>query len=156
MINKFLATIAVTTVLICAAGICLAATLTKDPLTGLPLDPATDPVHFGNAPQVLPEFQLCKSKVQMDFYSNVNSKQDAIVAWYAAHLQGFHQNHSYIDKRSMDMFYNDAGTVVVSVVSVPGKEGEKVDTHAITYYAFQPGLSAAAIKSFGQHETKCN
>ena len=28
-----------------------AATLTKDPLTGLPIDPATDPSHLGNEPR---------------------------------------------------------------------------------------------------------
>ena len=154
MTNKFV-TIAATTALICAAEICLAATLTKEPLTGLPLNPATDPVHLGNEPQKLPEMQICKSKTQMDFYGVVESKHDAAVAWYASQLKGFHKTHAYFDKRSQDKFYNDAGTVVVSVLSEPGKEGEDVNTHSITYYKFEPGLSASTIISFGGHQLVC-
>jgi hypothetical protein len=47
-------------------------TLTNDPLTGLPVIPAT--VQFknvGNEPDKMPDTQVCKSKVQGNVYSNV-------------------------------------------------------------------------------------
>jgi len=92
-----------------------AATLTTDPLTGLPLDPATDSRHLGNEPIRMHDSQICKSKMQGEFYSGVDSKVDATVAWYAAHLAGFHKAHAYAGGRSQDSFYNDTGTLVVFV-----------------------------------------
>jgi hypothetical protein len=44
--------------------------LTTDPLTGLLLHPATDSrLHLRNEPTQLPESQVCKGKMQVDFYS---------------------------------------------------------------------------------------
>src|ERR1700690_4317743 len=84
-----------------------AATLTTDPLTGLPLDPATDSHHLGNEPSKMPDSQICKSKTQGDSYTDIGSKVDVTVAWYAAHLAGFHKTHAYAAGRSQDAFYND-------------------------------------------------
>jgi hypothetical protein len=132
-----------------------AATLTMDPLTGLPLDPATDSHHLGNEPVKMHDSQICKSTMQGDFYSNVDSKVDATVAWYAAHLAGFHKAHAYAAGRSQDAFYNDAGTMLVYVTGSPGKEGENTDTYAVTYYLLQPGLAAKTILSFTQQKIVC-
>ena len=68
-----------------------AANLTTDPLTGLPLDPATDSHHLGNDPVKMPDSQICKSKMQGDFYSSVDSKVDATLAWYARSPRGLSQ-----------------------------------------------------------------
>jgi hypothetical protein len=57
-----------------------AATLTTDPLTGLLIDPATDPNHFGNEPVKIPDTQICKSKMQANFYMIANAKIDAASA----------------------------------------------------------------------------
>jgi hypothetical protein len=132
-----------------------AATLTTDPLTGLPLDPAYDPHHFGTEPIKMPDSQLCKSKMQANFYTIVDSKVDATVAWYAARLPAFHKTHAYVDNRSQDKFYNDEGTLMVLVVGAIGKEGENVNTYGVSYYSFQPGLPAKAIISFGQKKMVC-
>ena len=132
-----------------------AATLTTDPLTGLPLDPATDSHHLGNEPMKMHDSQICKSKMQGDFYSGIDSKVDATVAWYAAHLAGFHKAHAYGAGRSQDSFYNDAGTLVVFVTGSPGKEGENTDTYAVTYYRLEPGLPAKTIISFSQLKVTC-
>lgn len=132
-----------------------AATLTKDPLTGLPLDPAYDPRHFGTEPIKIPDSQICKSKMQADFYTIVDSKLDTTTAWYAAHLPGFHNGHQYVDNRSQDKFYNDAGTLMVLVLGAIGKAGENVDAYGVTYYSFQPGLPTKASTSFGQHKMVC-
>jgi hypothetical protein len=131
------------------------ATLTTDPLTGLPIDPATDSHHFGNEPMKMPDSQICKSKLQGDFYSNVDAKVDATVAWYAAHLAGFHKSHAYAAGRSQDAFYNDAGTLLVYVTGSPGKDGENTDAYAVTYYRIQPGLPAKTIASFTEQKINC-
>lgn len=133
-----------------------AATLTTDPLTGLPLYPATDSrLHLGNEPTKMPDTQICKSKMQANFYVVFDSTVDATVTWYAAHLPAFHKTHAYVDSRSQDKFYDDTGTIVVSVLGDIGKEGENVGTHSVTYYRFQPGLPAKTIISFGQHKLVC-
>jgi hypothetical protein len=132
-----------------------AATLTTDPLTGLPLDPATDSRHLGNEPIRMHDSQICKSKMQGEFYSGVDSKVDATVAWYAAHLAGFHKAHAYAGGRSQDSFYNDTGTLVVFVTGSPGKEGENTDAYAVTYYRLEPGLPAKTILSFTQQKVTC-
>jgi hypothetical protein len=131
------------------------ATLTTDPLTGLPLDPATDFHHLGNEPMKMRDSQICKSTMQGDFYSSVDAKVDATVAWYAAHLAGFHKSHAYAAGRSQDAFYNDAGTMLVYVTGSPGKEGDNTDTYAVTYYLFKPGLLAKTILSFTQQKIVC-
>src|ERR1700687_67115 len=78
------------------------ATLTTDPLTGLPLDPATDSHNLGNEPMKMHDSQICKSTMQGDFYSNVDAKVDATVAWYAGHLTGFRKSHAYANGRTQD------------------------------------------------------
>ena len=90
--------------------------LTTDPLTGLPIDPKSDlGMNLGNAPLKMDDQQICKSKMQANLYS-VFDKVDPTVAWYAAHLTGFHKSHTYFRNRTQNAFYNDAGTLVVIVV----------------------------------------
>ena len=151
---KFRSVLVVILGLVCTVA-ANAATLTKDPLTGLPIDPATDPRHVGNEPVKIPDSQICKSKMQANFYTIVDSKIDATVAWYTAHLPGFHKAYQYVDNRPQDKFYNDAGTMMVLVLGQIGKEGESVKTYSVTYYSFQPGLPAKASASFGQHKMAC-
>jgi len=99
--------------------------LTTDPLTGLRLHPATDSrLHLGNEPTQLPESQVCKSKMRVDFYSVYDSKVTATLAWYDAHLPGFEKTHTYAANRSQDTFYNADGILAVSVTGSSGKAGE--------------------------------
>ena len=64
--------------------------LTADPMTGLPLNPATDPgTGFGNKPEALPDSNVCKSKMQGEFYLLYRTTTDAAEAWYAQNLKGF-------------------------------------------------------------------
>jgi hypothetical protein len=147
-----------TVTMIASLGVALSAgnvTLTTDALTGLPIDPKSDlGMHLGNAPTKMTDSQICNSKMQANLYT-VYDTVDATVAWYAAHLTGFHKTHAYFDNRSQNRFYNDAGTLVVSVLGEGGQDGQNVDTHSVTYYRFQPGLPAKAIVSFGQHKIEC-
>jgi hypothetical protein len=130
--------------------------LTTDPLTGLPLHPATDSrLHLGNEPTQLPESQVCKSKMRADFYSVYDSDVKATLTWYDAHLPGFKRTHAYAANRSQDTFYKADGTVLVSVTGSPGKEGENTDTYSVLYANFQPGLSEKMILSLNQQKMVC-
>ncbi len=130
--------------------------LTTDPLTGLPLHPATDSrLHLGNEPTQLPESQVCKSKMQVDFYSVYDSKVNATLAWYDAHLPGFRKTHAYAANRSQDTYYKTDGTVLVSVSGSPGKEGENMDTYSVLYARLQPGLSEKTIVALNQQNVVC-
>jgi hypothetical protein len=142
-----------------ASGLTMSArttTLTNDPLTGLPLYPATDSrLHLGNEPTKLPESNICRSKMQADFYSVYDSKVNATVAWYAAHLKGFRKTHAYAGGRSQNAFYNEEGTIMVSVTGDRGKEGEDASTYSIVYARLQPGVSEKTIISLNQQKIVC-
>lgn len=130
--------------------------LTSDPLTGLPLYPATDSrLHLGNEPTRLPESTVCQSKMQADFYSVYNSKVDATLAWYNAHLPGFKKTHAYAANRSQDTYYKRDNTIMISVTGSAGKEGENTDTYSVTYARFRPALSEKSIISLNQQKLTC-
>ncbi len=130
--------------------------LTADPLTGLPLYPATDSrLHVGNEPTRLPESSVCKSKMQADFYSVYDSKVDSTLAWYMAHLRGFKRTHAYVNSRSQDTFYKAEGTLLVLVTGSVGKAGENTDTYSVVYARLQPGLSEKTIISVNQEKVVC-
>ena len=130
--------------------------LTTDPLTGLPLHPATDSrLHLGNEPTQLPESQVCKSKMEVDFYPVYDSKLNATVAWYDAHLPGFKKTHAYTANRSQETYYKTDGTILVSVTGSPGKEGEYMDTYSVLYARLQPGLPEKTIVALNQQRVVC-
>jgi hypothetical protein len=130
--------------------------LTTDPLTNLPLYPATDShLHLGNEPTQLPASKVCRSNMEADFYSVFDSKVDATLAWYAAHLSGFKKTHGYAAKRSQDTFYNNDGTIIVSITGSVGNEGDNTDTYSVVYAKFAPGLSERSIVAMNQQKVVC-
>jgi hypothetical protein len=132
------------------------ATLTNDPLTGLPLIPATDSrLHLGNEPTKLPDTAMCKSKMQIDFYSVFDTKVSATLAWYATRLPGFKKTHGYASGRSQDTFYNADGTIIVSITGDPGKDGEDTSAYGLVYAKFQPGLAEKTILSINMQKVVC-
>jgi hypothetical protein len=146
-------------VLIAMLGVALAcgaaAILTSDPLTRLPLDPATNSrLNLGNAPTAMQPSKVCKSDMQANFYNVYESINEAN-AWYKTHLKDFKHVHGYSNNRSRDAYYNSSGTVVVGVTGEPGKERENVDTHAVVYYTFQPGLSEKTILAMVSENVVC-
>src|ERR1700722_4159170 len=143
---------------LCSAVIASGAKLlTADPLTGLPLYPATDSrLHFGNDPTRLPELKRCGSKMQGDFYTVYDSKVDATLGWYRAHLPGFRKTHAYAASRSRDTFYNNEGTLAGSVTGSSGKAGENAETYSVVYSRFQPALPEKTIISLNQQKLVCS
>lgn len=147
-----------------ATGAGQAKVLTNDPLTGLPLIPAT--VLFknvGNEPDKMPDGQVCKSKTQGNFYSlsavmnPANAiKMDAAAAWYAPRLSGFKKVQGYADGRSQIAFYNSDGTLVILLTGQLGAQGENTDAYSVTYERCQPGLSVKTITGLTQGQFACN
>lgn len=145
------------TLVLSFSAIAGATKLTTDPLTNLPLIPSSDSrFHLGNAPTRLPDSQMCKSKMQQDFYSLNDGKESATVAWYGAHLSGFHKTHAYAAGRSRDTFHSADGTLIVSIIGDRGKDGEDTDAFSVSYQKFQSGLSEKTILSMNQRNIVCN
>jgi hypothetical protein len=140
-----------------------AKVLTNDPLTGLPLIPAT--VLFknvGNEPDKLPDAQVCKSKMRSNFYSLSNImnpasalKMDAAAAWYASHLSGYKKAEGYESGRSQIAFYNSDGINVIFLTGSLGAKGENSDAFGVAYERSQPGLSEKTIIGLTQGKFVC-
>ena len=144
-----------TTLVFCLVAIAggNAKLLTADPLTNLPLYPATDSrLHLGNEPTRLRETNVCGSKMQTDFYTVYDSKVDITLGWYGAHLPGFKRTHAYAANSSQDTFYNPEGTLAVSVTGSSGKADENTETYSVVYTRFQPALPEKVIIGLNQQK----
>jgi hypothetical protein len=93
--------------------------------------------------------------MQADFYSVYESKVDATLAWYGAHLPGFKKTHAYAANRSQDTFYNSERTLAVSVTGSSGKTDENTETYSVVYSRFQPALPEKAIIGLNQQKVIC-
>jgi hypothetical protein len=130
--------------------------LTADPLTGLPLHPATNSrLNLGNAPTRLPESVVCNSKTRVDFYTVYNAQVDAVLSWYSSRLPDFKRTHAYVGGRSQDTFYSADGSLTVSVTGSAGKAGENTETYSLLYSHFQPGLGEKTIIGLNQQKVIC-
>lgn len=136
-----------------------AKVLTNDPLTGLPLIPATVLVkNAGNEPVKMPDGRVCKSKMQGDFYSlynyfsQGNLKFSDVVAWYSSHLPNFKKVES---KASQAVFYNSDATILVIVTSESSPHNASDKTHGVAYERYQPGISEKTIVSLTQDKIVC-
>ena len=136
--------------------------LTSDPLTGLPLIPATDSgkhmdgiTDTSNEPTKMPDAQICKSKFQGNFYSLFNIKVDAAVAWYSLHLSGFKKVQGYESSRSQTGFYKPDGTILIIVTGDTGAQGENTNAYSVAYEHYQPGLSEKTISGLTQGKIAC-
>jgi hypothetical protein len=154
MKNTLLVAMMLTFCLANAAG--QAKTLTQDPLTSLPLIPATDAGNnLGNEPDKMPDGRVCKSKMQGGFYSLYNIKMDAAAAWYAAHLTGFKKVQGYESGRTQIAFYKSDGTIVIFLTGASGAQGENANGYAVAYERYEPGLSDKTITSLTQGKIVC-
>lgn len=141
-----------------------AKVFTNDPLTGLPLIPAT--VFFknvGNEPDKMPDGQVCKSRMQGNFYSLSNImnpangiKMDAAAEWYASHLSGYKKVQGYESGRTQIGFYNSDGSIVIFLTGQRGAQGENADAYSVAYERYQPGISEKTIVGLTQGKIACN
>jgi hypothetical protein len=130
--------------------------LSNDPLTGLPLSPATDGGQFvSNEPNKMPAGQVCKSKMQGNFYMLFRIKMDALTVWYTSHLAGFKKAQGYESGRTQVAFYNSDGTVVIFLTGDAGAPGENTDAFSVAYERYQPGISEKTITSLTEGKIVC-
>jgi hypothetical protein len=144
--------------LLCAASIALGQgkTLSQDPLTSLPLSPSTDSgKHFGNEPVRMPDGQVCRSKMQGNFYTLYNIKTGAAVAWYESRLPGFKKAQGYESKRSQTAFFNSDRTILVIITGDVGAQGQDADAYSVAYERYQPGIPMKAIDGLTQGKILC-
>lgn len=139
-----------------------AKVLTNDPLTGLPLIPATVVAkNAGNQPVRMPDGQVCRSKMQGNFYSLYNYfapnkiKLNEAIAWYAAHLSQFKKVQGYESGRSQIAFYNGDRTIVIFLTGNNGAPGENTDAYSVAYERYQPAISEKTITSLTQGKIMC-
>jgi hypothetical protein len=130
--------------------------LTTDSLTGLPVIPATEWMKgSGNQPTKMPDGQVCKGKMNGNFYMLYKIKMDALTAWYASHVAGFKKVQGYESGRAQVAFYNSDGTSVIFLTGSRGDQGENTDAYAVAYERYQPGLSEKTIASLTQGKIVC-
>ena len=134
--------------------------LTNDPLTGLPLMPATESIKkVGNEPVKMPDSRVCKSKMQGNFYtlynyfSKDNIKLADAIAWYTSHLSGFKKVAG--SNNAQTVFYNSDGTMLVIVSSELGAADGATNTRSVAYERYEPGLSEKTIVGFTQNKMVC-
>jgi hypothetical protein len=124
-----------------------------DPLTSLSIP--SGPVKLRSPPMKLDATPVCKSMMQMDFYTAQDGRVDAALAWYSDQLKGFKRTHGYGSGRSQDTFYSATGTVMVSITGDEAKEGENAAVYSIIYATIKPGISDKAIAGLNVQKAVC-
>ena len=92
-----------------------AAGSANDPVSGLPLAPGMTP---SNSPLSI---TICGKPAQANQYSLIfgSDTVPADIAWYKAHLPGYHMVHAFWDNRSQDTFFSPDGTKGVNITGTP-------------------------------------
>lgn len=125
-------------------------TLPSDPLTGLPLIPASDAGKgLGNAPVQMPPGRVCTSGMQGNFYPLHGITMDAASAWYASHLSGFKKVAG--SARQYAFFSNSDRTVLVIVTGHSGS----TEAGSVAYERYQPGLSEKTVEGMANGKIVC-
>jgi hypothetical protein len=130
-------------------------TLTKDPLTGLPIIASEDKFHLGNEPTVIDTVQMCKSNMKSEMYSLSGIKMNASAAWYESKLPGFKKTEGWKNRTTIT-FYKPDGTVSVSLTGHPAPQGQDTDVYAISYATFTPGFPEKAFAGIATGNLVCN
>ena len=134
--------------------------LTTDPLTQLPLLPATESIKkVGNEPVKMPDGTVCKCKMQGNFYklydyfSKDNITLSDALAWYASHLSGFKKTEA--SDHSQTIFSNADGTLLVIVTAESHVADGAAKASSVAYERYQPGISEKTIVSLTQKKIVC-
>jgi hypothetical protein len=125
--------------------------LTADPMTGLPLSPSTN-TGWGNNPDPLPASNVCKSKLQGEFYLLLHTTTDAAAAWYTQNLKDFKMAKGSESGRVQVVFSNSDGTVLVIITGAANSP----NAYSVAYQRYTPGLSAKTLAGVPQGKIVCN
>jgi hypothetical protein len=122
-----------------------------DPMTGLPLSPSTD-TGWGNEPDPLPASNVCKSKMQGEFYLLLHTTTDAAAAWYTQNLKDFKMAKGTESGRVQVVYSNSDGTVLVIITGGHNSP----DAYSVAYERYTPALSEKTIAGVPQGKIVCN
>ena len=103
----------------------------------------------------MPDYTICKSKMQAEFYLIYKMKVDDAAAWYSAHLSGFKKFAGYDSQRAQIIFRNNDGSILVVVTGNPGAKGQNVDAYSVSYQRYQPGISEKTVDSITFGKVVC-
>ena len=119
----------------------------NDPVSSLPLAPGMTP---SNEPMSI---TICGKPAIANQYSLIfgNDTVPADLAWYKAHLPGYHMVHSFWDNRSQDTFFSPDGTKGVNLTGTP--KSDKV--FSVMYLNLKTGLTEHQWTAFSPSNPSC-
>jgi hypothetical protein len=116
----------------------------NDPVSGLPLPPG---VTAGNNPLSI---TICGKPAQANqAFSDATVADD--IAWFKAHLPGYHMVHAFWDDRSQDTFVSPDGTKGVTVTGTPKSD----QVFSLMYLSLKTGLTEHQWKVFSPSNPTC-
>ncbi len=117
----------------------------NDPVSGLPLAPGMNP---SNDPLSI---TICGKPAQANQYMSRNDTVAANIAWYKAHLPGYHMAHAFWDDRSQDTFFSPDGTKGVNITGTP--KSDRV--FSVMYLSLKTGLTEHQWMVFSPSNPSC-
>ncbi len=119
----------------------------NDPVSGLPLAPGMTP---SNNPLSI---TICGKPAQANQYPLIFSSDTVPteIAWYKAHLPGYHMVHAFWDNRTQDTFFSPDGTKGVNITGTP--KSEKV--FSVMYLSLKTGLTEHQWTVFSPSNPSC-
>lgn len=117
----------------------------NDPVSGLPLAPGMTP---SNDPLSI---TICRQPAQANQYVFLKDTVAADIAWYKAHLPGYHMVHAFWDERSQDTFFSPDGTKGVNITGTP--KSDKV--FSVMYLSLKTGLTEHQWTVFSPSNPTC-
>ena len=125
----------------------LAAGPANDPVSGLPLAPGMTP---SNDPLSI---TICGKPAQANQYPLIfgSDTVPAEIAWYKAHLPGYHMVHAFWDNRSQDTFFSPDGTKGVNITGTPKSD----KAFSVMYIVVKTPLTEHQWMAFSPSNPSC-
>ena len=125
----------------------LARDSANDPVSGLPLAPGMTP---SNSPLSI---TICGKPAQANQYSLIfgSDTVPADIAWYKAHLPGYHMVHAFWDNRSQDTFFSPDGTKGVNITGTPKSD----KAFSVMYLVVKTPLTEHQWTAFSPSNPSC-
>ena len=136
--------LAVVAMVLCLTMPAFAASPAIDPISGLPLPPGLTP---SNDPLAI---TVCRTPAQANQYF-VHDTVAAEIAWFKAHLPGYHMVHAFWSDRSQDTFFSPDGTKGVNITGTP--KSDKV--FSLMYLSLKTGLTEHQWTVFSPSNPTC-
>ncbi len=117
----------------------------NDPVSGLPLAPGMTPSNDALS------ITICGKPAQANQYMTRNDTVASEIAWYKAHLPGYHMVHAFWSDRSQDTFFSPDGTKGVNITGTP--KSDKL--FSVMYLSLKTGLTEHQWMVFSPSNPSC-